>query len=56
MQAMTATETPLSEIALICGFSDQALLSRVFREAAGASPHAWRQSALDREACTRPAY
>ena len=39
--------TPLSEIALICGFADQSHFSRVFRLVMGTSPGAWR-----REHCT----
>jgi AraC-like DNA-binding protein len=34
---------PLSAIALLCGFADQAHLSKLFREHAGESPAAWRQ-------------
>lgn len=43
MQTMTCTQTPLCEIALMCGFSDQAHMSRVFRRIAGCPPHLWRQ-------------
>lgn len=41
---MLQTETDLSEIALRCGFSDQAHLCRRFREATGQSPAAWRRA------------
>jgi AraC-like DNA-binding protein len=34
----------LSEIALLCGFSDQAHFSNLFREETGESPAAWRRS------------
>jgi AraC-like DNA-binding protein len=34
---------PLAQIALACGLSDQAHLSRVFRQATGSSPSAWRR-------------
>lgn len=40
---MTTTETPLSEIALDCGFADQSHLSRVFRRLTGHTPAAWRR-------------
>lgn len=42
---MHMTEAPLSEIALDCGLSDQAHLSRVFRRATGTTPSAWRRYA-----------
>ena len=34
---------PLSQIALTCGFAEQAHLGRVFRRIAGQAPNAWRQ-------------
>jgi AraC-like DNA-binding protein len=40
---MLQTEMDLSEIALQCGFSDQAHLCRRFRKATGQSPAAWRR-------------
>jgi AraC family transcriptional regulator len=40
---MLQTEMDLSEIALRCGFSDQAHLCRRFRKATGQSPAAWRR-------------
>jgi transcriptional regulator GlxA family with amidase domain len=40
---MLATNEPLSQIALVCGFYDQAHLTRVFRRHAGTSPHDWRR-------------
>jgi AraC family transcriptional regulator len=38
---------PLSEIALDCGFSDQAHFSRVFRRSEGVTPSAYRQALSD---------
>lgn len=40
---MLYTDAPLCEIALDCGLSDQAHLSRVFRRATGMTPSAWRR-------------
>ena len=34
---------PLAQIALTCGFADQAHLARVFRRSAGLAPAAWRR-------------
>ncbi|NGM24176.1 helix-turn-helix transcriptional regulator [Roseomonas stagni] len=34
---------PLAQIALACGLADQAHMSRVFRQATGSSPSAWRR-------------
>ena len=41
---MVQTEMSLSEIALLCGFADQAHLCRRFRDATGQSPAAWRRA------------
>jgi len=43
---MLATGEPLSQVALECGFCDQAHFSRVFRHARGISPLAWRRDRL----------
>jgi len=41
---MLASDGRLSEIALACGFTDQAHLSRMFRRLVGAAPNAWRRA------------
>ena len=43
-QYMLQTEAPLSEIAIRCGFLDQAHLCHQFRRIAGHSPAAWRRA------------
>ncbi|MEH0195328.1 AraC family transcriptional regulator [Caulobacter sp. CCNWLY153] len=40
---MLTTDEPLCGIAVTCGFSDQAHLSRLFRRREGAPPNAWRR-------------
>ncbi len=42
-QLMLVSEQPLSQIALCCGFADQAHYSRVFRAVVGLTPNAWRR-------------
>jgi AraC family transcriptional regulator len=42
-QYMLQTDVPLSDIALRCGFADQAHLSRLFRHASGLTPSGWRR-------------
>ena len=42
-QLMLASREPLSEIALKCGFHDQAHLSKQFRQVTGETPAAWRR-------------
>jgi AraC family transcriptional regulator len=42
-QLMLAGREPLSEIALRCGFHDQAHLSKQFRQLTGETPAAWRR-------------
>jgi len=41
---MSAGKTPLSEIAVLCGFADQSHLARVFLRHVGTSPGLWRRS------------
>ena len=41
---MLTTDASLSDIALRCGFSDQAHLCKHFRQAAGQTPAAWRRA------------
>jgi AraC-like DNA-binding protein len=39
---MLRTDDALSEIACICGLTDQAHLTRLFRRVVGNTPRAWR--------------
>jgi AraC family transcriptional regulator len=41
---MLQTDAPLSDIALRCGFTDQAHLSKHFRQSTGQTPAAWRRA------------
>jgi AraC family transcriptional regulator len=41
---ISETTEPLAEVALACGFADQAHLNRRFREIVGISPGRWRRS------------
>jgi AraC-like DNA-binding protein len=43
-QYMLTTDEALSDIALRCGFTDQAHLCKHFRQAAGQTPAAWRRA------------
>jgi AraC family transcriptional regulator len=43
-QEMSATRQSLTEIALICGFCDQAHFTKVFRRWTGQSPLSWRRA------------
>ena len=45
-QLMMTTDAALSEIALDCGLSDQAPLSRLFRRFTGVTPSAWRRFSM----------
>jgi len=42
-QMMLLSDQPLSQIAVACGFADQAHYCRVFRDIIGLSPNAWRR-------------
>jgi AraC family transcriptional regulator len=44
-QYMLQTDLPLCDIALRCGFADQAHFSKQFRQANGLNPSAWRRTA-----------
>jgi AraC-like DNA-binding protein len=44
MRLMLGSSVPMSEIALQCGFADQAHLCRRFRRVIGESPAAWRRA------------
>ncbi|MBV8805535.1 MAG: helix-turn-helix transcriptional regulator [Sinobacteraceae bacterium] len=48
-QHMLQTDAPLSDIALQCGFTDQAHFGNRFREATGLTPAAWRRSYWTRD-------
>ena len=41
---MLRTRDSLSQIALSCGFADQAHFSRLFRQIVGATPNSWRRA------------
>jgi AraC-like DNA-binding protein len=41
-------EIPIADIALLCGFSDQSHLTRVFTRLVGTSPAAWRRALRNR--------
>jgi AraC family transcriptional regulator len=41
---MLSSSAPLSQIALACGFADQAHLGRLFRRAMGLAPSQWRRA------------
>jgi len=48
-QRMANSNDSLSEIALDCGLSDQAHLSRIFRRATGTTPSEWRRFSVSQE-------
>jgi AraC family transcriptional regulator len=45
-QLMLTTDEPLCQIAVACGFADQAHFTRRFRQSTGETPHAWRRTQL----------
>jgi AraC family transcriptional regulator len=49
-EVMLTTDQVLSQIALDCGFCDQAHLSRMFRRMIGVAPNQWRRQRLARPA------
>jgi len=52
-QLMLTSEQPLSQIALSCGFADQAHYCRVFRAVVGLSPNVWRRQNMREAAVDR---
>ena len=51
-EMMLASHASMSEIALVCGFADQAHFSRVFRRDAGCAPGHWRRASVKEEPAT----
>lgn len=47
IELMLGTDDPLAQIALSCGFGDQAHLCRAFRARYGRTPAAWRRQRCD---------
>jgi AraC family transcriptional regulator len=47
-ELMLTTDTSLAQIAIACGFSDQAHLCKLFRSGYGQSPAAWRRERRER--------
>jgi AraC-like DNA-binding protein len=43
---LAKSHTPLAEVAVMCGFSDQSHFSRIFGRVVGASPGVWRREHL----------
>ena len=41
---LITTREPICQVALVCGFSEQAYLCKVFRRTLGMSPSAWRRA------------
>jgi AraC-like DNA-binding protein len=48
LRLIAESSLPLSQIALKCGFGDQAHLSNRFRQRSGMTPSAWRRAVLSR--------
>jgi AraC family transcriptional regulator len=53
-QYMLSTDASLSDIALRCGFTDQAHLCKHFRQAAGQTPAAWRRTHFTQSRASSP--
>jgi AraC family transcriptional regulator len=53
-QYMLQTDTPLSDIALQCGFVDQAHLCKHFRKVMGETPGAWRRARRGQDSYSKP--
>lgn len=53
-EMMLETDDPLSRIAVACGLTDQAHLTRLFRSRYDATPAAWRRARRERPAAPRP--
>jgi len=53
-EMMLTTSERIAEIALSCGFADQAHLCHCFRRAVGMSPAAWRRHATANQPCPYP--
>ena len=51
---MLATEEPLSQIALACGFADQAHFNKLFRRLMGETPGMWRRRNILMERAQTP--
>jgi transcriptional regulator GlxA family with amidase domain len=40
---LSSTELPISEVGILCGFSDSLYFSRIFRQKTGCSPTEYRR-------------
>jgi AraC-like DNA-binding protein len=50
-ETMRASRMALSEVALVCGFSDQSHFTRQFHRVAGETPRAWRRLHMTDKQC-----
>ena len=53
-ELMLTSDDSLSQVALACGFADQAHLCKMFRQRHGQSPAAWRRQRRDASSRTAP--
>jgi AraC family transcriptional regulator len=53
-ELMLTSDDPLSQVALACGFADQAHLCKMFRQRHGQSPAVWRRERKDIRPRTAP--